>query len=213
VDRDVFWSLIEEARARAGDRADDHGEGSPLPGALVSVLVERLSPEAILAFGETGDEISGDADRWDLVAACYLIERYVSDDHFSDFRDGLILLGRDVFARAVQDPDSLADHALLAGRSARPATVVIDPAARFAGRVKIAYESITNLSVDAWTRLTGLDEEDYWEALMRRRAEEDAGERPRPSPDYTDRWDLADAAEFGRRLPRLVGLLSIPQPM
>jgi hypothetical protein len=213
MDRDVFWSLIEEARARAGDRADDHGEGSPLPGALVDVLAERLSPEAILAFSETSDVVRAEADLWDLVAACYLIERYVSDDHFSDFRDGLILLGRDVFTRTIQDPDSLAGHVLLTGQSVRPAAVVTDSAARFAGRVEVAYESIAGLSVEAWSRLTGQDEEDFWEALMRRRAEADAGERPRPRPDYTDRWDLADAAEFGRRLPRLVGLLSIPQPM
>jgi hypothetical protein len=212
MDRDVFWRVIEEARTRVGDRADDHGEGSPLPGALVDVLAEQLSPEAILAFSETRDEISAEADRWDLVAACYLIERYVSDDHFSDFRDGLILLGRDVFTRTVQDPDSLADHSLLTSQQpARPATVVTDPAARFAGQVKVAYESIAYLAVDAWTRLTGQDEENYWEALMRRRAVADASERPRP--DHTDRWDLADAAEFGRRLPQLVRLLSIPQPM
>lgn len=180
----------------------------------MDVLAERLRPEAILAFGETGDEVGAEAARWDLVAACYLIERYVSDDHFSDFCDGLILLGRDVFIRAVEDPDSLADHPLLAGRQpACSATVVADPAARFAGRVQIAYESITNLTIDAWTRATGQDEEAYWDALMRRQAAADASGRSKPRPDYADRWDLADAAEFGRRLPRLVHLLSIPQPM
>jgi hypothetical protein len=180
---------------------------------LVGVLAEQLSPESILAFSETSDEISGEADRWDLVAACYLIERYVSDDHFSDFRDGLILLGRDTFTRAVQDPDCLADHAVLtAQQPARRGAGVADPTVRFGGRVEVAYESITNLTIDAWTRLTGRDEEAYWEALIRRRAEADVSDHPRRRADYANRWDLADADEFGRRLPRPVRLLSIPQP-
>jgi cytochrome c-type biogenesis protein CcmH/NrfG len=90
--------------------------------------------------------------------------------------------------------------------------MVTAPTVRFGGRVEVAYESITNLTIDAWTRLTGRDEEDYWEALMRRRAEADASDHPRRRADYADRWDLADAVEFSRRLPRLVRLLSIPQP-
>jgi hypothetical protein len=39
-----------------------------------------------------------------------LIEGYISDDSFMDFRDGLILLGREAIEAAIADPDSLAEH-------------------------------------------------------------------------------------------------------
>ncbi len=47
------------------------------------------------------------AYRWDLWAAAYIIEGGCSDDGFTDFRAGLIGLGRDVYYAAVADPGSL----------------------------------------------------------------------------------------------------------
>jgi hypothetical protein len=47
---------------------------------------------------------------WALWGAAYLINGGCSDDGFDYFRGWLICQGRDVFQRAVHDPDSLASH-------------------------------------------------------------------------------------------------------
>src|SRR5262249_33752044 len=49
------------------------------------------------------------AYRWDLWRAAFLIGGGCSDDSFMDFRSWLISLGRDVYERAISDPDSLPD--------------------------------------------------------------------------------------------------------
>ena len=47
---------------------------------------------------------------WSLWGAAYVINGGCSDDPFVDFRASLISRGRQVFERALSDPDSLADE-------------------------------------------------------------------------------------------------------
>ena len=47
------------------------------------------------------------AYRWDSWAAAYSIGSGCSDDGFTDFRYFLISMGREVFERALADPESL----------------------------------------------------------------------------------------------------------
>lgn len=109
VDVDTWWSLIEQARARVGDRADDRNSpDDPLVGTLTELLV-ALEPEQIIAFERRFGEVWASAYRWPLWTAAELIEGGCGDDGFMDFRAGLILQGRTVFERAVADPDTLAE--------------------------------------------------------------------------------------------------------
>ena len=53
MDRETFWEIVDAARDRAGAGADDRGaEDDPLPDVLTDLLVERLSPDEILAFAD-----------------------------------------------------------------------------------------------------------------------------------------------------------------
>ncbi|ARF71421.1 hypothetical protein B7C62_03485 [Kitasatospora albolonga] len=108
MDINEWWGLVERAREAAGDRADDRDPpDDPLPDALTDVLA-ALEPARIVDFAVTADEVTASACRWPLWNAAYVIEGGCGDDGFMDFRDGLVLLGREVFTRAVADPDSLA---------------------------------------------------------------------------------------------------------
>ena len=99
MDEEAFWQLIEETRS--ADLAE-HAER----------LVERvasLGVEGVATFDRLWQERHVAAYRWDLWAAAYEINGGCSDDCFDDFRSYLISLGRDVYERALRDPDSLAD--------------------------------------------------------------------------------------------------------
>ena len=47
------------------------------------------------------------AHSWDLWGAAYVIYGGCSDDSFTDFKGGLLLQGREVFEKAIADPESL----------------------------------------------------------------------------------------------------------
>lgn len=97
--RDEFWKLIETARAKD---ADEPEEG-------LRAALEPLTAAEVTSFQQHFDELFGSAYRWNLWGAAYQIEGGCSDDGFTDFRYGLISLGRRVFEAALKNPDSLAD--------------------------------------------------------------------------------------------------------
>lgn len=94
---DEFWGIIDQARRDGGDRIR----------ALAKHLAKRSRTD-LEAFQRHYDEALVRAYRWDLWGAAYLMNGGCSDDSFRYFRDWLISEGRDVFARALRDPDSLA---------------------------------------------------------------------------------------------------------
>jgi len=102
MDMDEFWDIIERTRAAASDRDPDS-----YTDALAAIL-RQLSPEQVAEFGFRFTECLRAAYHWDLWHAAYLINDGCSDDAFEDFRAWLISRGREVFERAVRDPDSLA---------------------------------------------------------------------------------------------------------
>jgi hypothetical protein len=92
--RDDFWMLIENANA---DEA-----------ALERALAV-LEPYEIESFQSHFYELFAEAYRWDLWGAAYIMEGGCSDDGFTDFRYGLIALGRKRFEKALRKPDSLVE--------------------------------------------------------------------------------------------------------
>lgn len=187
VDDGTLWDIIEQARAAVGDRADDRdGADDPLPGALVDVLA-ALEPARIAAFAARHYSLKDTAYRYPLWNAAYLIEGGCSDDGFMDFRDGLVLLGRETFTRAVADPDSLADL-----------PVVVRMAGGASGW--IGYESVGYLAKSAYERAAG--ETGTFDDLVDRHL---VGRVP-PQDPAGENWDAEDEAENARRLPRLAAL-------
>jgi hypothetical protein len=169
---DDFWAVID--RARAGTPAT--------PAEVAERAVAELAgrgPADILAWGRHLDKVMSASFREDLWAAAYLINGGCSDDGFDYFRGWLLAHGREVFARSVREPDSLADL----------------PAVRAAAATGAEFEGeeVLNIAVDAYQQATG--------------AEPPADLHTVPEDRDTDAfWDFDDEDEMQRRLPRLAAL-------
>lgn len=187
MDINEWWVLVQRARDAAGDGADDRDTpDDPLPGALTDVLA-ALEPERIAAFAVTAVEVSRSAYRRPLWNAAYLIEGGCGDDGFMDFRDGLTLLGRETFTRAVADPDSLAGL-----------PVVIRMSRGESGW--IGYESLDVPVAEAYRRLQGET------ATLDAAVEAALRDRIGPADPAGESWDPEDAEANRRRLPRQAAL-------
>ncbi|GAB3813622.1 hypothetical protein GCM10027605_57500 [Micromonospora zhanjiangensis] len=120
--------------------------------------------------------------REDLWGAAYLINGGCSEDGFDHFRGWLIAQGRQVFARAVAEPDSLADL----------------PRIRQAAATGEEFGSEAVLEIAAQAHRTATA------------TELPADPEPRRTPDTGDFWDFDDEEEARRRLPRLAALFVEP---
>lgn len=94
------WDVVE-----AGIGKDD--QDAQLE--AIRARLEALPVEELPAFQAWLGERLDEAYTWDLWAAAYVIMGGCSDDGFEYFRAWLIGRGREVFERAVREPDSLAD--------------------------------------------------------------------------------------------------------
>src|SRR5512142_3395867 len=107
-----FWDLMEQARADAAEGGAVWPSGS----AIGAALVARLMPLPIDQIVESHlcfTRALRRAHQWKVCAAAFVIWGYISDDGFSDFKAGLVALGRDTFERVVVDADALADLPLV----------------------------------------------------------------------------------------------------
>ncbi|MBQ1048726.1 DUF4240 domain-containing protein [Micromonospora sp. C51] len=171
---DDFWQLID--RARTGG-----GEPDAIAARAVALLAAR-APEEIVGYAHHQQRVLGASYRVDLWGAAYLINGGASDDGFEYFRGWLMTQGREVFARAVADPDSLAEL----------------PQIRSASLSGEEFECADMLAVP-------------WDAYRRATATDLPGERTAtPQPDLNDFWDFDDEEEARRRLPRLATLFVEP---
>jgi len=101
MDRAAFWDTIERSTALA---ADDEERAAALEAAL------RAQPAHMLQeFAEEQARLMRESHSWLLWGAAYVINGGCSDDGFDYFRGWLLLRGREVWERALADPDSLAD--------------------------------------------------------------------------------------------------------
>lgn len=172
---DDFWAVIDRATA---DRPGSPGEVATR---AVAELATR-DPAEIVAWGRHLDKVMAASGKEDLWAAAYLINGGCSEDGFDHFRGWLIANGRDVLARAVREPDSLAEL----------------PAVRAAAHSGAVFEAEEVLTVadEAHRQATG-------SALPGSGVQ---GARPDPA----QLWDFDDEEEMARRLPRLAGLFLEP---
>jgi hypothetical protein len=102
MDVGVFWQLIDEARAKAGQKS---------VGREVARMLDARSEEENAAFGAILATYMSALRREDLWAAAYAIRGGMSDDSFDYFRGWLVGRGEAVMLAAVRDPESLADVA------------------------------------------------------------------------------------------------------
>ena len=166
-----FWDILQEAYI-----PDEGGTSQDWFNALKNELM-KLPPLEILRFDRIFDKMLGAAYKIDLWGAAYLINGGCSDDGFHYFRCWLVGRGKDVYRKALANPDSLAD--ILKGEWPYESSLDVAPAR-------------------AWEEKTGRTSEEYYVELDKLRgqsrpAEEDEGED----------WDFDDDEEMRRRFPRL----------
>jgi hypothetical protein len=99
-----FWQLVDAARASAAVPADADSVGR-----RARELLEAMPVDEVAELARAEWELRARSYRVDLWAAAYLINGGCSDDGFEYFRGWLMAQGRDVFERAVADPDTLAE--------------------------------------------------------------------------------------------------------
>lgn len=105
MDRQEFWSIIDEARAKSGTDMERR----------YNIIKNRLSAyplEDIEKFGQIcGAYVYAAEENLLVWAACKVMEGYASDDTFLYFCCWLVSEGYDVYSAAVRDPETLASTA------------------------------------------------------------------------------------------------------
>jgi hypothetical protein len=101
LDKEQFWQIIDSARETAGGWK---GMLEPLVNAL-----SRLEEQDIIRWKQIFDVYQDLAYKDKLWAAADWINDGCSDDGFTDFRGWLTAQGKDVFLKALENPDSLAE--------------------------------------------------------------------------------------------------------
>ena len=109
MDTARFWAIVGESRTGFDSRLRDGNMDKPVE--RLQELLSDLSPGEVAEFQREFDERLSQAYRWDLWGAAYIIEGGCSDDGFTDFRNWLISMGREVYEAALHDPESLVDVA------------------------------------------------------------------------------------------------------
>ncbi|GLI00268.1 DUF4240 domain-containing protein [Phytohabitans aurantiacus] len=179
MDRQMFWAIVEQARAAVGETVT--AESADAVARQVVTHLTGLGPAAAIQFQHAYDVVNQEAYRWDLWAAAYLMRGGCSDDGFDYFRGWLAAQGRTTWEQALADPDSLAD-------------VGVDP-----DDDVIECESMLAAASHAYAETTG-DDEAFWEAL-------DVDRQDRPEAGFNgpagESFDFDDAEQMRARLPRL----------
>lgn len=98
---DEFWAFISRSREKSTECEQQASE--------LAWLLSAQPAAEIQSFDDIFAAKRQEAYRWDLWGAAYIINGGCSDDGFEYFRCWLIGQGREVFDRAVAEPDSLAD--------------------------------------------------------------------------------------------------------
>lgn len=175
VDSDTFWSIIDGARSAAGDRVTA-GFAERFTGAL-RMRLATLDKSELLDFDARRTELQARANSSAMWAAGRVIARYADA-----FVDGLMARGRDVYERAVEDPDRLAD----------------DPIVREVAAGRLAAHELAPREVeDLAEELFG--ETDDYPMLLR-------GRTGQVAPLVEDDWDDEDDDAVRKHLPRVAAL-------
>jgi uncharacterized protein DUF4240 len=102
MNRKEFWELIDKTRSASG--GDHHKQAELLVGELA-----KLSEAEILDYQEILDDLKDEAYIAELWEVAEILDMGCGDDGFMDFRAWLIGQGKEVFDKALVNPESLVD--------------------------------------------------------------------------------------------------------
>lgn len=103
MNEEKFWEIIEKAGSPANCDPEDQCEN-------ITEQLSSLNKEDLVAFANIHKEILVKAYTWEMIKACYVLLGYASDDVFEDFRNWVILNGKNRFYKTIQSPDEIASY-------------------------------------------------------------------------------------------------------
>lgn len=134
MDEELFWSIIKTAKQGSKD-LDEY-----VPN--ITNALSKLSSTDIIGFYLREQKLRFDSYKSDLWCAAYIMNGGCSDDCFEYFRCWLIAQGKDVFYKAIETPDSLADY--------------------YSEEIEYyEFEDMMYVASEAFEKKTGKDIEDY----------------------------------------------------
>ncbi|MDX3524851.1 MULTISPECIES: DUF4240 domain-containing protein [Streptomyces] len=175
MNKQQFWELIAAAR----DRAIAPHESEAVAREATSLLADR-PVEEIVAAEQVLWDLMAESYTNPLWAAAYTANGGCSDDGFDYFRGWLIAQGREVFERAVADPDALAELPIVQASAA--------------DGIDLEGEDMLGIAWNAHIMATG-------DQLP---ADSPTIRYPQLDPAWAFNFD--DSDEMTRRLPRLAAL-------
>jgi hypothetical protein len=98
----VFWELIEQSKEDSQDFSHQ-----------IELLITKLSSlneNQIIEFEYRFREALSESARYNIMAAAKIINDYVSDDSFLYFRCRLIAEGKELFYKAIENPEVIAEN-------------------------------------------------------------------------------------------------------
>ena len=102
MDEDQFWKIIKTTKDNSnGDFEQQQKE--------LSDELHKLTPDDIILFGNRFRYFRGQANKWDLWGAIYIINGGCSDDSFNDFREWVIGQGKDFYYKTINNPETLVE--------------------------------------------------------------------------------------------------------
>lgn len=100
MNEDRFWKIIELTKINSRGNYEKQEEE-------LKKELSKLDALKILNFDNRFRTYRGDAYKWELWGAAYIMNGGCSDDCFSDFRGWLIGQGKDVYFDAMSNPETL----------------------------------------------------------------------------------------------------------
>lgn len=185
MDIDEFWRLIEQS-AREAD-----GKESRLR--WLDEQLARRSAEEIVDFDAWIFMARRKVDTWLMWGAVRALYLDGSDDGFWYFQMWLVGQGRETFERVAHEPDALVDVPAV-----QRLVVMARNRQKWTNDDWPGFESLDYVAAKAWEQVTGTDYEELAQALRLRGFELFASPNP-----MDEAWELDDAEESARRLPRI----------
>ena len=172
MNEDQFWGIVQRA-------CQSDSRSSELWSDRLVAELTQLPASEIIEWNHVFDRLVAQACTVDLMAACSVMNTGAGDDGFYYFRCWLVGMGRDVYDKAIDDPDSLVSVAV-------PFSAGIDAEAEIYGAAHTA-----------WMLVTGQPDTAAYPA--RNESAELTG----------DDWDIDDPQLVRQRLPRLTAFYDV----
>ncbi|MFI6298840.1 DUF4240 domain-containing protein [Nonomuraea sp. NPDC050790] len=193
MDVDEFWFLIERS---AGETTAKEQRLNWLHDQLV-----RRPAEEIIDFEAWMVTARRKIDTWLMWGAVRALDLDGSGDGFWYFQMWLVGLGRETFERVAREPDALVDVPAV-----RRLVLMTRKRQTWTREDWPTFEALDYVAMRAWEQATGKGHEELAEALTSRGFELFA--MPNPTDEA---WELDDAEEKARRLPRITRYMtSVP---